>query len=104
MSKRQKISMVAMVALVVGTAWAQDSSPQPAPETGQDNSQQQTSTPPNPAYGQTNAVPISENPPISGLDQPALGPHAAPLSYLQPGATISESADSNVEDTLGGGS
>jgi hypothetical protein len=112
MSKRQNISMVAMVALLLGSAWAQDSSTPAPPQNGQDsaqnntqdNTQQQTSTPPSPAYGQPNAVPISENPPISGLDQPALGPHAAPLSYLQPGATISESADSNVADTLGGGS
>jgi hypothetical protein len=119
MSKRQNISMVAMVALVLGTAWAQDSSTPPAPQNGQNSTQNNTqdntqpnaqdntppppSTPPSPAYGQPNAVPISENPPISGLDQPALGPHAAPLSYLQPGATISESADSNVANTLGGG-
>src|SRR6202021_4289853 len=61
------------------------------------------SPPPVPAYGQSGAAPIAENPPISALDQPALGPHAAPLSYLQPGATVSEAADSNVADTLGGG-
>ncbi len=58
-----------------------------------------------PAYGQENSPPpISENPPLSGLDTLSLEPHAAPLSYLQPGATISESADSNVANSPGGGS
>jgi hypothetical protein len=46
---------------------------------------------------------MSENPPLTGLDMPSLEPHGAPLSYLQPGATISESADSNVTNSLGGG-
>ena len=57
---------------------------------------------PSPAYGPDNpAAPISENPPLSGLDMPGLEPHAAPLSYLQPGVMVSETADSNVADTLG---
>jgi len=68
--------------------------------TGQSSSQT-----PAPAYGQENAPPpISENPPISGLDLPGLEPHAAPLSYIQPGATVSESLDSNVANSLGIGS
>jgi hypothetical protein len=58
---------------------------------------------PAPAYGPDNAAPpVSENPPISGLDLPNLQPHAAPLSYLQPGAHVSESVDSNIENSLGG--
>ena len=32
--------------------------------------------------------PVSENPPLSGLDLPSLEPHAAPLSYLQPGCDV----------------
>ena len=116
MRKRHNISILAVVVVALSaalsTARAQDSSSQPAPGNAQDSSQQQPSappeTPPSPAYGPDNAepnktAPISENPPISALDQPALGPHAAPLSYLQPGATVSEAADSNVADTLGGG-
>ncbi len=109
MSKPQNISMIAVVAVVLvaalapSAARAQDSSTPSAPSTTQDSSQQQpASTAPSPAYGQTGAAPISENPPISALDQPALGPHAAPLSYLQPGATLSETADSNVANDLGG--
>jgi hypothetical protein len=115
MSKRRNISILVVVVVLglstaLSTARAQDSSTQPAPGNGQDSSQEQPSatpppqsTPPNPAYGQNGAAPIAENPPISALDQPALGPHAAPLSYLQPGATVSEGADSNVSDTLGSG-
>jgi hypothetical protein len=95
--------------LALVPARAQDT---PAPQSGstpgsssdsaaQDNSQP---TPPVPAYGQDSSTPsIAENPPISGLDQPNLEPHGAPLSYIQPGATVSESADSNVENSVGGG-
>ncbi len=60
---------------------------------------------PVPAYGQENPVPpVNENPPISGLDQPGMEPHAAPESFLLPGLHFSESADSNVGNTLGGSS
>ena len=110
MRKRHNISILAVVVLALSAALsaarAQDSSTQPAPATTPDSAQEQPSatpsTPPAPAYGQSGAVPISENPPISALDQPALGPHAAPLNYLQPGATLSETADSNVANALGG--
>lgn len=42
-----------------------------------------------------------ENPPISGVDQPALEPGLAPRSFLIPGAHISEAVDSNVGNGLG---
>ena len=85
-----------LFAFVVTAAWAQDnSSPDPAATPQQ----------PVPAYGQDTALPpVSDNPPLSGLDLPSLEPHAAPLNYIQPGATISESADSNAGNNLGGGS
>lgn len=105
--------MLVMLALAVITARAQDTS---TPASGaadnsstnsQDNSQTPPQTPPPmPAYGQdsSSSTPgVAENPPISGLDQPNLEPHGAPLSYIQPGATISESIDSNVQDVTGGG-
>src|SRR5215469_2034398 len=77
-------------------AWGQDN---PAPS---DSGQSQE---PVPAYGQEGAPPpISQNPPLSGLDLPSLEPHAAPLSYLQPGATVSESANSNIANIPGGSS
>jgi hypothetical protein len=60
---------------------------------------------PVPAFGQENPVPpVSENPPITAIDQPGLEPHAAPESFLLPGLHFSESADSNVGNTLGGSS
>ena len=73
---------------------------QPAAPSGQ---QEPAPQQPVPAYGQENAPPpVSENPPLSGLDLPSIEPHAAPLSYLQPGATFSESADSNAGNIAGG--
>ena len=102
MRRLSRMWIVAMVALLVCAAWGQDSSvPQDNAAPPQDNSAQQ----PVPAYGQgASTAPISENPPISGLDDPGLEPHGAPLSYIQPGATVSESADSNIQNSLGGSS
>ena len=91
--------MVSMLAVALSGAWAQDSSTpdEAVPQSGQ--TQQ-----PVPAYGQEGTPPpIAENPPLSGMDLPALEPHAAPLSYLQPGATVSESADTNIGNNVGGG-
>src|SRR5580658_2175451 len=114
MSRRLSISifaaLVVSLSAALSVARAQDSSTQPTPsatpgttpESSQELPSATQSTPPVPAYGQSGAAPISENPPISALDQPALGPHAAPLSYLQAGATVSETADSNVANSLGG--
>jgi len=93
--KLQGFWALGMLAVLLGGARAQDST-----ETSAQPPQQ-----PVPAYGQdTTLPPIVENPPISGIDQPGLEPHGAPLSYLQPGATISESADSNVANAVGAGS
>jgi len=100
MTRWQLFSALAVVAVGAGLARAQDDTTQPSSSSSAGANQQQ----PVPAYGQENAPPpISENPPITGLDQPGLEPHAAPLSYLQPGATISESASTNIGNTLGGG-
>jgi len=96
MSKFHSVCILGMLVFAFSVAWGQDSSAQ-TPSTPENGQQQ-----PVPAYGQENAPPpISENPPLSGLDLPSLEPHAAPLSYLQPGATFSETADSNVGNNLG---
>ncbi len=88
-----------MLAVLLGGAQAQDATAPSGTAAVESSSQPQ----PVPAYGQdTTLPPIVENPPISGLDQPGLEPHAAPLSYLKLGATAAESADSNPENTLGG--
>src|SRR5271165_7039303 len=100
MSKLQSIWVLGMLAFSLGRAWGQGSSA-PLSESGPQSGQQE----PIPGYGQENAPPpISENPPLSGLDLPSLEPHAAPLSYLQPGATFSQSVDSNAANVLSGGS
>src|ERR1035438_9021762 len=89
--------VVAVVLLTLSAGRAQDSSTQePAGPTSQQ---------PVPPTGSDNTAPsISENPPISGLDMPNLEPHAAPVSYLQPGAQVRESVDSNIANSLGGSS
>lgn len=102
MRKLQGAWTLGMLALLLSGARAQDGASVPSGAAAETSSQPQQ---PVPAYGQDRTLPpIVENPPISGLDQPGLEPHAAPLSYLQPGATIAESADSNVSNTPGAGS
>jgi len=94
MNRRQIVGIVGMMVFALGMAWAQDNQTPP--------SDSQAPQQPVPAYGQENApAPINENPPLSGMDLPSLQEHAAPLSYLQPGATFSESASTNIGNTLG---
>ena len=96
MNRRHNILVVGMVVLALGTVRAQDN-PTPSPDS--QTSAQQPVAP----YGQENAPqPINDNPPLSGLDMPSLQEHAAPLSYLQPGATFSESASTNIGNQLSG--
>jgi hypothetical protein len=103
MSKRHSILPLMLLILALGTSRAQDSSSPQSPAASPDTAQQ--SETPAPAFGQDNPpAPVSENPPISGIDQPGLEPHAAPLSYWQPGVHVTESADSNISDSLGGSS
>lgn len=95
MRKRRSVGVLVVVLLASSAVWAQDSSSQPPAE----------ATPPQsvPPFGSDNPLPsLIENPPISGLDMPNLEPHAAPLSYLQPGAHVTESVDSNIQNSLGG--
>src|SRR5438270_5110469 len=95
MNRLQNIWILGVLAIALNAAWAQDSTPPAAEPVPQQ---------PAAAYGQDNAPgPISENPPLSGLDLPSLEPHSAPVSYIQPGATVNESADSNAGN-IGGSS
>ena len=99
MRKPQTFWMSGMLlSIALSGARAQDSSTSPSP-----GDAPQSASQPVAAYGQDNAPPsVTENPPLSGLDLPSLEPHAAPLSYLQPGATFSESIGSNASGNLGG--
>lgn len=97
MSIRTNIWIIGLLTLSVGGAWAQDTPPDTTTQTPSTQTQE-----PLPAYGQQGTTPsMSENPPLSGLDLPSLEPNAAPLSYLQPGGTFSETADSNAGQTIG---
>jgi hypothetical protein len=87
-----------MLTLALGVGNAQDTSAPAATAAGQ--AEQQPG--PVPAYGQENTpLTTTENPPLSGIDLPSLEPNAAPLSYLQPGATVSETVDSNALNLIG---
>src|SRR3984893_9398762 len=98
MRKRDGIGALVVLLVALSAAWAQDSSAQQPADAPSGNPQQ-----PVPAFGPDNpAPPVNDTPPISGVDMPNLEPHAAPLSYLQAGAHVSESLDSNVANTLGG--
>ena len=89
------VAILSMMVFALGLACAQDNPPP---------SDSQAPQQPIPAYGQENSPtnPINENPPLSGIDLPSLQEHAAPLSYLQPGVTVSETATTNLGNTLGG--
>src|SRR5579862_3109172 len=102
MSRRRMIWIAGIVISALTAVWAQDSPTPPAETPAQSGQTDQQE--PAPAYGQQGTAAInSENPPLSGLDLPSLEPHAAPLSYLQPGATFNESAITNAANQLGGG-
>jgi hypothetical protein len=103
MSKLENLMTLGLVAALLSVTGVQRAKAQDSSTPTDASSQSQTQEPA-PAYGQENPPPaVTENPPLSGLDIPSLEPNAAPLSYLQPGATVSESADSNAENTVGGG-
>jgi hypothetical protein len=68
----------------------------------QNNSPSQTGTTPSPAFGQNAPVLNPENPPVSGLDEPALELHTATRSFVAPALAVGESADTNGANQLGG--
>jgi hypothetical protein len=68
----------------------------------QTSSQSPTDTTPAPAFGQNAPVLNPENPPVSGLDEPTLELHTATRSFFSPALQVSESADTNGANQLGG--
>ena len=100
MSRLHNFGTLVLLAFTLGAARGQDSTQSTSGSDTGGNYQEPVA-----AYGQENPpAPISQNPPLSGMDVPGLEPHAAPVSYLQAGATLAETADSNVANTLGSGS
>src|SRR5258707_13690978 len=57
---------------------------------------------PAPAFGQSAPVLNPENPPVSGLDEPGLDLHTATRSFISPALQVSESADTNGGNQVGG--
>src|SRR5580698_114885 len=53
---------------------------------------------------QTETTPVlnPENPPVSGLDEPGLDLHTATRSFISPALQVSESADTNGGNQIGG--
>jgi hypothetical protein len=89
MKRYQSICVGIFLALAMCSAWAQDNDQPPA------DTSQTPSAAPAAAVG-PNTGASSENPPITSLDSPSLEPLAAARSFLQPGAHVSQSFDSNV--------
>jgi hypothetical protein len=59
---------------------------------------------PAPAFGQTSPVLNPENPPVTGLDQPSLDLRPSSRSFISPAIQVSESADTNGQNSLGSNS
>ncbi len=68
----------------------------------QNSSPSQPATTPAPAFGQNAPVLNPENPPVSSLDEPRLELSTASRSFVSPALQVSESADSNGVNQLGG--
>jgi hypothetical protein len=68
----------------------------------QDNSGQQPTTTPAPAFGQNAPILNPDNPPISGLDEPGLELRSANRSFIAPALQLSQAADTNAGNQLGG--
>ncbi len=83
------------VACALGVSQGQNDGAVPSGE----NAQQSSGTPA-PAFGGNTAATASDNPPISGLDQPSLEPNITARSFLQPGVQVSDSVDSNLTTGL----
>ncbi len=67
----------------------------------QSSSQSQPAPAPAPAFGQTAPVLNPENPPVTGLDEPALDLHTATRSFVSPALQLSEAADTNGGNQIG---
>lgn len=93
-----RIGTIRLLLLVLGMsvgAWAQTTSQ------AQTQAPAQNEPAPAPAFGQTAPVLNPENPPVTGLDEPSLDLKTSSRSFISPALQVSESADSNGQNTLG---
>jgi hypothetical protein len=94
MAKMQKIRLVLLGMGILGMSLAVQ---------GQATTQTPSSTAPAPAFGQENTPILNpENPPVSGVDEPRLELRTATRSFVSPALQVSESADTNGENQVGG--
>jgi hypothetical protein len=101
MEKMKRAGTIRLIVTVLGMsmgAWAQTTSQ------AQTQAPAQTDTTPAPAFGQTAPVLNPENPPVTGLDEPSLNLRTSSRSFISPALQVSESADTNGENALGGSS
>jgi len=96
--KRHLTFVLAVVLSAAFAVRAQDTDRQGQPAT----TEQPTTAPPA-AFGQEpSAAPVSQAPPLTGLDEAALEPNISARSFLAPSFSISEFADTNASNVLGG--
>jgi hypothetical protein len=95
--------MLMFLAMPLNRVWAQDETrpPNESSQAGESSQQPASSTGAVPASGQTDVGISSDNPPLTGLDQPSLEPRATTRSFLVPGVHVSESVDSNIQGNTG---
>ena len=67
----------------------------------QNSPQSPPATTPVPAFGQSAPVLNPDNPPVTGLDEPALNLRTATRSFISPALQVSEAADTNGQDAFG---
>jgi hypothetical protein len=103
MKLRQYILAAVIGSVAMGTVWAQSDVGQQPSEANQQpsDSTQQTSNPPPGAFGQEpQPAQATEFPPLSGLDEATLEPGYAARSFLVPGFSITELADTNAGNAI----
>jgi hypothetical protein len=111
MTTTQISRLILAMTLLWSCAWGQTDSAQSG-ATQSDTTQSgtnpssstQPSTAPAPAFGQSAPVLNPENPPISGLDEPALDLRTSSRSFFSPALQLSETADTNAGNAFGGSS
>ncbi len=111
MGIRRNIQLALLVAMSLGMSAGMaaqtdsQATPPPASQAPPETTPPPAQTPPPapaPAFGQTAPILSPENPPVTGLDEPGLDLHAASRSFISPALQVSESADTNGSNALGG--
>jgi hypothetical protein len=99
---KQFVMLLVCAMLVVLAAFAQDTSSQGPDTSGKGSTSTQESNGAAPAAtGIDTTMQLSENPPLSGLDEPSFEPGFGTRSYLAPSAQVSEALDSNASGNIG---